>query len=250
MYLIFGNSSSRAACSRYLRPDDVRVEPGTADVLADFVQQQHVGLVKRQAGHPLAGLPQQLLLAAFELSRRHTRDAGRLVVRVLQDGQARQDVAPFEYFAGDAAEDLAEAEILNGLVIDQRSGMFAQADEHHLHQAALDVADEPCVRFDPPAHEHVIGLRGVAIEMHRETLGRAAHHHGFHAGSDRAAAGVRCDAVRFQYPPLAFGGAASMAAHGRHDERLAPSRWKCATAARKITAMLATPRLPAVMATR
>ena len=68
-------------------------------------------------------------------------------------------------------------------------------------------------------------------------------------GADRAADELLGDAVRLDHPALAFGGAAAVAAHGRHDERPGAEPLRCSTIARVIAAMPAIPRLPAVMAT-
>ena len=45
-----------------------------------------------------------------------------------------------EHFAGHAADDLVEAEVLDRAVIDLRPFALAQADQEHLHQAAFDRA--------------------------------------------------------------------------------------------------------------
>ena len=56
----------------------------------------------------------------------------------------------------DAAHDLAEAVVVDRAVIDLGPLVLAQADEHHLHQAAFDVADEIGVRLDAAA-DHARG---------------------------------------------------------------------------------------------
>ena len=63
---------------------------------------------------------------------------------------ARRNVAPLQDSRTDAANNLVEAVIWNA-VIDLRAVVLAQADQHHFHEAAFDVADEIGVRLDPAA---------------------------------------------------------------------------------------------------
>ena len=123
---------------------------------------------------------------------------GRFLVGVFNHGHASQDVAVAEYLIDDAADDLGEAVVEDGAVIDGGPVAFAQADEHHLHQAAFDVADESGMWLDAIEDHDVVGLEGVAVEMHVETLGRSADHDGIHAGTDGAAQGFFGDPVRRQ----------------------------------------------------
>ena len=95
---------------------------------------------------------------------------------------------------------------------------LAQADEQHLHQAALDGGGEVGVRLDAVADQDVVGLHGEAIEVQRHALGSVADDDGFRAGADGAAHGRLGDAVGFQHAALAFGGAAAVAAHGGDQE--------------------------------
>ena len=125
-----------------------------------------------------------------------------------------------QHLAGDAADDLPEAVVLNRAVIDLRAFVLAQADEHHLHQAAFDVADEAGVRLDAADDQHVVGLEGVLVEVDRKAFGRLADDDRLHARADRAAAELLGDAVAFEQLALPFGRAAAVAAHRRHDERL------------------------------
>ena len=55
-------------------------------------------------------------------------------------------------------------------MIGQRAGVFAQADHHHLHQAAFDGAVIAGVRLDAGHDADVIGLGSDAIEQDREAL--------------------------------------------------------------------------------
>ena len=72
---------------------------------------------------------------------------------------------------------------MNRPVIDLGPFVLAQADEHHLHQAAFDVADEAGVRLDAAADQHVVGLEGVPVEVDGKAFGRLADDDRFHAGA-------------------------------------------------------------------
>ena len=88
----------------------------------------------------------------------------------------------------------------------------------------MEVAGQRRMGFDAAADQHVIGLAGRAIDVQGKPFGRTAHDRGFHARTDRAADRCLGDAVRLQHLPLAFGRAAAVAAHGRHEERFGPQR--------------------------
>ncbi len=118
----------------------VRIEARAADVLADAVDHQHVHVLKRQPRHQPLGQREQFPFAGRELLGPHRLDPRRLVVGVLDDGQPGQDMAAGEHFAGHAADDLIEAEILDRAVIDLRPLALAQPDQEHLHQSAFDLA--------------------------------------------------------------------------------------------------------------
>ena len=96
---------------------------------------------KRQPRQPTPGQRQQFLLAGLELLGRDGLDPRRLVVGVFDDGHSGQDVAASQHFAGHAADDLGEAEVLDRAVIDLRPFAIAQPDQQHFHQSALDRAD-------------------------------------------------------------------------------------------------------------
>ena len=83
-----------------------------------------------------------------------------------------------------------EAVVLDRPVVDRRPRALSQADEHHLHQPALDRADETGVRLDAVADQDVVGLEGVAIEVDGDSFGGPADDDRLHAGADRAADGL------------------------------------------------------------
>jgi len=203
-----------------LAADDVGVHSAATDVFADLVEQQDVGRLKGQPRDPLFGQDEQLLLAIFEFVGCNGLNFGRFIVGVLDDADSGDDAAFGEDFAGDAADDLTEAVVHDGAVIDFCAFVLAQADEHHFHQARFDIADEIRMRLDAADDEHVIGAEGVLIEMHGKAFGGLADDDGFHAGADGAAAVALGDAVAFDELALAFGSAAAVATHGGDDKGL------------------------------
>ena len=100
----------------------------------------------------------------------HGFDLGRLFVTVFDDRQPGHDRAAGQHFAADALDDLAEGVILKRAVIDLGPVVIAQPDQHHLHQAAFDLAGEIGVRLDAAANQHVVGLEGLAVEIDRKAL--------------------------------------------------------------------------------
>ncbi len=197
----------------------VGVHARTGDVFAKLVDQQHVGVVKRQPRHPLLGQHEQLLFSRLELLGRHGLQLGGFVVAVFDDGQAGDNAAVLEHLPRHAADNLSEAVIVDRPVVDFGAFVLAKSDEHHLHQAAFDIAHEPRVRLDAADHKHVIRLVRELVEMDRNALGRLADDDGLHRGFDRAAAKLLGDAVALDNLALAFGRAPAVAAHGRHNKR-------------------------------
>jgi hypothetical protein len=96
--------------------------------------------------------------------------------------------------------------------------VLAEADHHHLAQAAFDVAVKIGVRLDPPAKDDVIGLAGKSIGIHGKAQIRLAQHHRFHRRPHWAAAAFFGHTVRFENLPLTLCRAAAVAPHRRHDE--------------------------------
>ena len=107
-------------------------------------------------------------------------------------------------------------------MIDSGPLTFAQADQEHLHQPALDVAREPRVRLDAVDYQHVVGLVGAAVEVDREAFAGAADDYRLHRGADRAADELLGDPIGLDERPLTFRGAAGVTSHGRNDEGLGP----------------------------
>ena len=142
-----------------------------------------------------------------------------LAVGVLDDADA-DDRAVSGDHRGDAAQDPVEAVVLDRPVVDAGARVLAKPDQEHLGQPALHPARELRVGLDAVADHHVVGGVRMLVEVNREALGRLADDDGGHGGADGTAAGPLGDAVGFEDRPLAAGGAAAVAAHGGHQERL------------------------------
>jgi hypothetical protein len=127
--------------------------------------------------------------------------------------------------------------------------LLTHADDHHLHQAALVLAAEGGVGLHAAYHHDAVGLGGVLVQVDRLALGGRDDDDGLHAGLDGYAHGLFGDAVAGEHLQLALGGGSAVAAHGREDEGLSASFLICSTVSLMMTARLAMPRLPAVMAT-
>src|SRR5262249_17798659 len=96
--------------------------------------------------------------------------------------------------------------------------VLAQADEHHLEQAALDGPVEGGVRLDACDDADVVGLAGVLVEVDRVALAGRADLDDLHRRLDGRADGLLGDAVALDDLALPLGGAAAVAAHGGHEE--------------------------------
>ena len=98
--------------------------------------------------------------------------------------------------------------------------MLAEADHHHLQQAALDRPVIAGVRLDAGDDADVVGAGGVTVEHDRKAFRRGAELDDLHRRLDRHADERLGDAVAFEKVLLPLGGGAAVAAHRRHEERL------------------------------
>ena len=206
------------AVPQVLAAHHVQVQPRPADVLADLVHQQDVGRLEGKTGHPAPGLSEQGLLSLQQGLGPERPDPGGPPVAVFHHGQSGQNGAFGQDLPGHAGNDLPEAEVLDGAMVDPGAVVFAQPDQHHLHEAAFDLAREERVGLYPIADHHVVGLVGLLVEMDREAFGGPADLHGIHAGSDGAAAKGLGDSVGLEDVSLAPGGRPAVASHGGNDE--------------------------------
>ena len=85
-----------------------------------------------------------------EVFRSDGGDHAGFVVGVFDDRHSRQNSAFLQHAVGDRSDDLQKAVVKNCPVIDLRSGVFAQADQHHLVQTGFDRPDETGVRLHAP----------------------------------------------------------------------------------------------------
>ena len=106
----------------------------------------------------------------------------------------------------------------DGLVIEGRALVLAEADEHHLVKTTLDFAVEAGVRLDPRHHRHMVGLEGQLVEQHRNPFFGAAHFDGFHGGSYGRPGEFFRDPVALDNAPLILRNSPTVAPHGRHQE--------------------------------
>ena len=98
--------------------------------------------------------------------------------------------------------------------------MFAEADQHHLVQSRFNVADEARVRLHATDDQHMIGLRGVLVEVNWNPLRRVIDDDRLHRRPDLAAHCLGSDAVSRENPQLTFGRSATVASHRGDDERV------------------------------
>jgi hypothetical protein len=156
--------------------------------------------------------------------RQHGAEQAGFVVGVFHDAEAGEQTALLDHAAADAFHDLVEGKIHERAVINLRALVFTEADEQHLHEAALVVAEEFRVRLHAADDDDVIRRERVAPEVDGHAFPRAVEQDGFHARADRAAAEFLGDAVVAENFALALGRAAAVAAHRGDDERLRPER--------------------------
>ena len=143
-----------------------------------------------------------------------------MLTRVFEDRQAAENLARFfDDVTRRARHELDEA--ARAVAVDRlRATLLAQSDRAYLGQPTFDRTPEVGVRFDAIDQQHMIGLEG-----------RRAHEHGHfidvadlldvHARDDWHAYAFARDAIAGQHVALAVGSGAAVAAHGRHDERIA-----------------------------
>ena len=99
--------------------------------------------------------------------------------------------------------------------------LLAQANGHHLHQAAFIGTAEGGMGLDAVEEDDAVRLRGVLVHEHRlVTHAGNADLHRLHGTLHRAAHGFLSDAVVLEDLELTLGGGAAVAAHSRHNVRL------------------------------
>ena len=144
-----------------------------------------------------------------------------------------------QHLPSDGADDVFEAELVGVGVIALRAGELAEADRHHLEQAAFDLAGEIGVPLDAADEHDAVGFVGVPIHEGFDAVGGLAERDHFQLADHRAAHGGLGDAVVGEHVGLTLGGGGAVAAHGRKDEGLHALRsFQYSTAVRTMVAML------------
>ena len=151
-----------------LAPDDVRVEAGAADVLADAVEQQQVDVAERQARHPATGVVEQRGLVVEPALGSEHGDPGGEVVAALDDGDAAQELRGLDGRGGGVVEERLPPVLDDGPVAGVGAVGLAQPEQQHLHEAALVATGEHRVGLDPVAHDDVVGGGGERVLQDRD----------------------------------------------------------------------------------
>lgn len=112
-------------------PDDICVHSGATDFPADLVNDEEIDLLERQAGHPFLGKVEQFFFAFDKLLWGHGLYESRLVARVFNDGQTKEDTSFLDDHPAHRADEVVEAVMNYSLVAKPGTMMIAQADEHH-----------------------------------------------------------------------------------------------------------------------
>lgn len=128
-------------------------------------------------------------------------------------------MARFEQPACHTPHNLLEAMILEGPVVDLRTGVLSQTDQEHLEQAALDGAGKLRMGLYPAAEQHVVGLEGIPIGVDGKSLRGLAHDHRFQTRSNWATAPRFGNAVPLDNLLLPLRRSPAMTAHRREDKR-------------------------------
>ena len=199
-------------------PHHVGIDAGAADVFTHLVDDQQVHVVEGQPGTPGLGFDQKLLFHVFEVRRGNGGNLRRFVVAVFEQGDAECDRHFFPDRLPHNAYDLVEGMVDDSAVVNGGAFVLAEADEHHFHQAAFDLADEAGVGFDAVDDDHVVGFRGAFVEIDGHAEIGNVNFNNVHGGFDRGADCLFCDAVPRQNLRLALGCAAAVATHRRNDK--------------------------------
>src|SRR3989442_880363 len=118
--------------------DDVRIQAGAGDVLADLLDDQHVHRGEGQPRHPFARVLEQAPLAGLEILRGERLDPGGLVVPVLDEPEAEADPRLRQHLAAGRSDDGLVAVAATAAMVLDRALVPAEPDRHHLEEARLD----------------------------------------------------------------------------------------------------------------
>ena len=197
---------------------DIRIHSVAGDILAHLVDYEHVHRIERDRGQIGFGPQQQRGLFFHDFVAVEYHELPRLVIRVLQNGDAAEDRG---FFQEDPREHrdflLHQSETVR--VQHSCAFLLAEADAHHLADAAFIRPAERRVRLYAADHEDSVGLRGVTVAIDGLAVFRRTQHDGFHRRADLTAHRFFGNSERRDYGFLSLGRRSAMAAHSRHDER-------------------------------
>ena len=146
----------------------VRVETCAADVLAHFIDHQHVDIVNGQTAHGLLrhrlqdGLSLEQVLAGDSLNQHG------LVVGVFHDADAESERRLSHNEPGGFRQH--DREVVHALTVKRRAAAnLAHADGHHFDHTAFNVAPEAGVGLDSVDQHNAIRLGGISVSVDRHT---------------------------------------------------------------------------------
>ncbi len=204
--------------------DDFGVHAGAGDVFADFVNDEDVDFRGGEFGHPGFDFTENFFLLGNHgceaLGGADSGKAGGFVKSTFLNGEAAEDFTAGEDASADAADHLFEANAVRVCVVSLGSGKFAEADGHHLEEAAFERAHEIGMPFDAGEEENAIGIEGGFVHEGFDAFGRFADGDDFEGTDDRDAHGGFVDAVVGEHVRLAFGSGCAVAAHRGNNEGL------------------------------
>ena len=198
---------------------DVRIEGGAGDVLAALLDDQHVDVRERERGDEIAASSVRATSAAPP-----TSSAVRAATRTTSPDGASIDATPPRIRPDTRSASMPSSSWSRITACPARvelsgTGLLAEADDSHLRATALDRSPEPGVRLHPVHGQDAIGGRGVDVEVQRAAGGIVGDDDRLHRRPDLGVERVHGHAELLERRQLALGRRASVAAHGRDDER-------------------------------
>ncbi len=161
-----------------------------------------------------------MLLARFHHVHRNGVDLRRIVVGILQNREAAQNLARLQHLPAHADHHVFQAQAIGVGMVALRSGEFSEPDRHHLEQSALDPAREIGVPLDA-AHQHdAVGIVRHLVHEGFDAVRRLAERHHFQLADERAAHAGFGDPIARQHLSLAGRIRRAVTSHGREDHGL------------------------------
>src|SRR5579859_3957333 len=144
---------------------DVGIEAGAADVLAHFVDDQHVDLVDVNLRHQALRHFLEHRFPACNLAGRHDFYDRGLVVRIFDDPHSEQDIALRQIDVAHLGQQRGKS-IHAVLVVSGGAVDLADADRQHLGYAALRGAAKRRVRLDAVDDNDAVRFGREAVHVH------------------------------------------------------------------------------------